>query len=150
MKSLLKTLVQGALGIGALYVVGKLCYEAGKEVGEIECQLQAQMPMDKPEDEHPEEKDGRAEEKAEQVQMDLDEEAPPKEKEGGIVGSRIRRTMDKIANMRMFVRAKKAFGGGEKRKPGILATLLNNPDGAKIEAFIKNGSVQINVQPRAA
>jgi len=162
MKTFWKTLLGGALGIGALYVVGKMCYEAGKEVGEVERQLEKQITS--------------ADTSAKTAETDRNdtnggEEAPfsPNETEGSKTADDriseaeyeawenahktkttfIGNTVNKIKNLKLFIRAKKAFSGGD-RKPGVLATLLNNPEGARIEAFVKNGGVQINVQPNAA
>ena len=39
MKPFTKKLIEGALGLGALFLVGKVCYEVGKNVGDIERQL---------------------------------------------------------------------------------------------------------------
>lgn len=162
MKTFLKTLLGGALGIGALYVVGKLCYEAGRDVAEVERQLEKQIAIaDKP----------AKTAGADRNDADGGEEEPssPNEMEGGkTADDRISETeyearesnaktkpaligniVNKIKNLKLFMRARKAFGGGD-RKPGVLATLLNNPEGARIEAFVKDGGVQINVQPNAA
>lgn len=163
MSTFLKTLIHGALGIGALYVVGKICYEAGKEVAEAERQIESQMKAaDTPDMARGADTDGDDQiSGGEQVGMDLDDETSDKsvdEQVQDILSESLERnakttllgrTVNRIKNLKLFMRAKKAFGGGE-RKPGVLATLLNNPEGAKIEAFIKNGGVQINVHPNAA
>lgn len=163
MSTFLKTLIHGALGIGALYVVGKICYEAGKEVAEAERQIESQMKSaDTPDMVHGADTDVDDQiSGGEQVGMDLDGETSDKSvdeqvqdilseaRECNAKTTLLGRTVNRIKNLKLFIRAKKAFGGGE-RKPGVLATLLNNPEGARIEAFIKNGGVQINVHPNAA
>ena len=158
MSTFLKTLIHGALGIGALYVVGKICYEAGKEVAEAEWQIESQMkaadmPVQEPGTDGDESLDGGS---AEAVPEEAKCEQSPEEQDEGYERlkkqckeqSFVGRAVNKVKGLKLFMRAKKAFGGGE-RKPGVLATLLNNPEGARIEAFIKNGGVQINVQPNA-
>ena len=55
----------------------------------------------------------------------------------------------KTSSLRALIRAKQALGGTTK-EPGVLGTLLKNPDGAHIEACIENGGVRINVRPRKA
>lgn len=161
MKTFLKTLIGGALGLGALYVVGKVCFEAGKDVAEVERQLEQKTAeksdMEYPDEGAPREKDVHAHAgcSPEQTDKSLDEtaesldtaadEAREKDRKPAFAG----KIVDKVRNAKMFVRIKKAFEKGD-RSPGILGSLLSNPDGAKIEAFVRNGGVQINVTPRAA
>jgi hypothetical protein len=166
MRTFFKTLISGALGIGALYVVGKVCYEAGKEMAEVERQLAVK----KAEMEKNDVKGG------EQLTMDIDEAAEsdsvdfePEKKEHSdytiseeefndiwerhteytAFGKLINRIRDKTQGLRTLIRARKTLS--EKSKsPGVLGTLLKNPDGAKIEACIMNGGVRINVTPKAS
>lgn len=171
MKTFMKTLIGGALGLGALYVVGKICYEAGKDVAEVERQLELGKTAEGNEVEHPaasgETQDGSADadnrkqndegEGLSEYRTPQKEEldkvfAGAKEQMSEIDENRkkhpfLAKTVDKIYNAKMFVRVKKAFEKKGARSPGILGSLLSNPDGAKIEAFVKNGGVQINVTP---
>ena len=176
MKTFLKTLIGGALGLGALYVVGKICYEAGKDEAEIERQLRQQLESEKPADpaaendnpssegpdgeENPDvvyDKEGnvirlsdqRLYETLERAQKNMSEaidEAVKKNTRPTTIG----KLTDKVRNAKMFIRVKRVFEKNKDRSPGILGSLLANPDGAKIEAFVKNGGVQINVTPRTA
>lgn len=166
MRTFFKTLIGGALGIGALYVVGKVCYEAGKEMAEVERQLAVK----KTEAEENDVKGG------EQLAMDIDEttennsaDCEPEKKsprdytiseeefndiwerhtEYTAFGKLINRIRDKTQGLRTLIRARKTLSGKSK-SPGVLGTLLKNPDGAKIEACIVNGGVRINVTPKAA
>ena len=143
MKAFLKTLIGGALGLGALYVVGKVCFEAGKDVAEVERQLKAQESVDAPKDtaepvsaDNEQNSVAEAQEKAENTQEE------PKH-------AWIGKAVSKVRNLKAFLRIKKAFEKSD-RGPGVLGTLLKNPEGARIEAFVRNGGVQINVRPRAA
>lgn len=161
MKTFLKTLLGGALGIGALYVVGKLCYEAGKDVAEVERQLEKQIASaDKPTKMPNTDENNTS--GGDPVRTDIDGTEVPKKTpeeefndaldtawDRNIKPTFFGKTVNKIKNLKLFMRARKAFGGGD-RKPGVLATLLSNPEGARIEAFVKDGGVQINVQPNAA
>lgn len=166
MKTFLKTLIGGALGIGALYVVGKVCYEAGKDVAEIEHQLK-ENPVEKNDtdpaeetrgsEEPTEDSDAGNEERlgntdnidkihariTEQLDKDIDEAL-----ERNTKPTAFGKMLDKVRNAKMFVRVKKSFERKGDRSPGILGSLLSNPDGARIEAFVKNGGVQINVTPK--
>lgn len=160
MKTFLKTLLGGALGIGALYVVGKICYQAGKEVAEAERQIESQLKItDIPAKAQGADTDGDESldsGSAEAVPDEAKCEQSPEEQDEGYERlkkqckdqSFVGRAVNKVKGLKLFMQAKKAFGGGE-RKPGVLATLLNNPEGAKIEAYVKNGGVQICVQPNA-
>lgn len=176
MKTFLKTLIGGALGLGALYVVGKVCYEAGKDEAEIERQLRQQLEKEKSADQTAETDNPPSE-----GQDDTEDSYAVYDKDGNTIcleNERIDKTLDhaqkrmseeldelfekhtkptalgkvvdKIRNAKMFIRVKKAFGKKKDRSPGILGSLLSNPDGAKIEAFVKNGGVQINVTPGIA
>ena len=141
--------------MGALYVVGRICYEAGKDVAEVERQLEASKTEDPEMKEH-----------IEQIRMDLDEELGPIDKslaeakeemseaideawEKNTRPTMLGRMVQKIKNAKLFITAKKAFDKSN-RSPGILSSLLTNPDGAKIEAYVRDGGVQISVKPRAA
>ena len=137
MKTFLKTLIGGAAGLGALYVVGKICYNLGKDVAEVERQLE---PV-KNEVVHPTASDGagEAETGAETEQSATEEEPVQETKRDGV------RFMDKIRNAKAFLKIKKALSSN--KSPGVLGSLLKNPEGAKIEAFVQNGGVRINVRP---
>ena len=157
MKTFLKTLIGGALGLGALYVVGKICYEAGKDVAEVERQLREKEP-EKTDDQHVDhimtdlysfgEKVETIDETLENAKAEMSEaidEAVEKNTKPTAFG----KLLSKVRNARFFLEAKKAFDKSN-RQPGILSSLLTNPDGARIEAFVRDGGVQISVKPRAA
>ena len=148
MKTLLKTLIGGALGVGALYVVGKICYEAGKDVAEVERQLSESKSA--PEKDIPKEQGTDDEDYSNPINGPLTaEKAETNSAEEPGRKSFFGKTVDKIKNAKIFLAAKKAFSKGG-RSPGILGSLLTNPDGARIEACVKDGGVQINVTPKTA
>ena len=138
MRAFLKTLIGGAVGLGALYVVGKVCYNLGKDVAEVEHQLAAS----KNEVAHQTPAEGTEQP---QTEPEVEQEAPVEEPVKVEKHSRI---MDKIHNAKAFIKIKKALGGS--KSPGVLGSLLKNPEGAKIEAFVQNGGVRINVRPGTA
>ena len=141
MKTFLKTLIGGAIGLGALYIVGKVCYEAGKDVAEVEHQLKEAQSV-RPDPEPTAKQNDIPAEQPKAVAESPEEAAPEKV----TVFSRM---ATRIQNAKMFLKVKKAFSKDGK-SPGVLSTLLNNPEGAKIEAFVMDGGVRINVRPRAA
>jgi hypothetical protein len=177
MKTFLKTLIGGALGLGALYAVGKICYEAGKDMAEVERQLAEKTGSAKQDETQKADTDSDdSVSGGEQIAMDIseDEADASDPAENGVklnpvkkyqiseeefndiwdrntkytwVGKMINRVKEKTHNLRMLVRAKQAFSGNGKA-PGVLGALLRNPDGAHIEACIENGGVRINVRPR--
>lgn len=154
MKPFLKTLIGGALGLGALYVVGKICYEAGRESKEIEQILQKGKELSEEtnrlidiakedgvisEDSLPE-----SEPKEDELSDAIDE-AWEKNSKPTFLG----RMTNRVRNAKIFLLAKKTFDRSNK-SPGILSSLLTNPDGARIEAVVRDGGIQISVKPRAA
>ena len=148
MKTFLKTLIGGALGAGALYIVGKICYEAGKEVAEVERQLEkSNAEAEKPIDIPARTNDGTpihintAPDVTVETSVPVGDAEVERTSSGGWVG--------KVRNAKVFLAAKRAFSKKD-RKQGILGSLLTNPDGAKIEAVVRDGGVQICVKPRAA
>ena len=157
MNVFLRTVIGGALGLGALYAVGKICYEAGKDVAEVERQLREEKP-EEPGVQHVEqmkmdlyaggEKISTVDETPENAKAEMSEaidNAWEKNTKPAMLG----RLVNKVKNAKLFLTAKKAFDKSSK-KPGILSSLLTNPDGARIEAFVRDGGVQISVKPRAA
>lgn len=146
MKPFTKKLIEGALGLGALFLVGKVCYEVGKNVGDIERQLA----------------DSKAEEDADKfndlnnVELDIPTNCDDTVKVRHIEKFRVENNVepvtssfvDKIRNAKMFLTLRKVFDKRDRPK-GILGSLLTDPDGAKIEAIVKDGGVQISVKPRA-
>ena len=158
MKTFLKTIIGGALGLGALYVVGKICYEAGKDVAEVERQLREEKP-EEPSIQHVEQikttdlySDGEKVDTVEDVLESAKEEMSDAIDEAFEKNSKptaFGKLLSKVRNAGFFLVAKKAFDKTNK-KPSILSSLLTNPDGAKIEAFVRDGGVQISVKPRAA
>ena len=161
MKTFLKTLIGGALGLGSLYVVGKICYEMGKGSAEVEQQLEISEDRVydnttvKPVDETPVVDADRAEywRKQEKDIQKIFDDAKKAMAEGVDqeveTQSFFNRCISKAKNAKIFLTAKKAFDK-KGRGPGILSSLLTNPDGAKIEACVKDGGVIINVKPRGA
>lgn len=146
MKTFLKTIIGGALGIGALYIVGKVCYEAGKNVGDVERQLADSKAAD----------DVNKFNDINNMELDIptncDDTVKIRHIEKFKSDDNVERADSsftaKVHNAKMFLTLKKIFSKRD-RKPGILGSLLTNPDGAKIEAIVKDGGVQISVKPRA-
>lgn len=147
MNTFVKNMIKGVLGVGTLFIVGKVCYEVGRNVGDLERQLENIKTVD-----------GLS--KA----VDIDNMVGDVKDNGIAVVHHLEKieaekttdeesqtpsVITKICNAKMFLSARKFFSKRDRPK-GILGSLLTNPDGAKIEAIVKDGGVQISVKPRAA
>ena len=148
MKAFVKTLIGGALGVGALYIVGKVCFEAGKNVAEVEHQLADSKHVSDLE------KYMNPDNSVIETDEDGNSQIHHKEKiecqtETNDRVSKSTGFREKIKNAKLFLTLKKTFDKRD-RKPGILGSLITNPDGAKIEAIVKDGGVQVSIKPRAA
>jgi len=148
MNTFVKNMIKGVLSVSTLFIVGKVCYEVGKNVGDLERQLEelkSAENLNKAADvdnmELAQQGDDLVAHHIEK--MDAEEMSKPVEEipASGIV--------TKVRNAKMFLGLKKVFDKRDRPK-GILGSLLTNPDGAKIEAIVKDGGVQISVKPRAA
>ena len=147
MNTFVKNMIKGVLSVGTLFIVGKVCYEVGRNVGDLERQLENIKAVD-----------GLS--KA----VDIDNMVGDVNDNGTAVVHHLEKieaekttdkepqtpsVITKICNAKMFLSARKLFSKRDRPK-GILGSLLTNPDGAKIEAIVKDGGVQISVKPRAA
>lgn len=128
MKGFVGTVVSGAIGLAALYVVGKIAFQAGHDIAEAECryeQLQRGI-------EHKTNKsdvivmDDPAEDLEETA-----EEVPEK----------------KQSKLGMLFGLRKLLG---KKGGSVVGDLLQNPDKHVIEACVKGREIHVNVKPRTA
>ncbi len=128
MKGFVGTVVSGAIGLAALYVVGKIAFQAGHDIAEAECryeQLQRGI-------EHKTNKsdvivvDDPAEDPEETA-----EEVPEK----------------KQSKLGMLFGLRKLLG---KKGSSVVGDLLQNPDKHVIEACVKGREIHVNVKPRTA
>lgn len=126
MKGFVGTVVSGAIGLAALYVVGKIAFQAGRDIAEAECryeQLQRGI-------EHKTNKsdvivmDDPAEDLEETA-----EEVPEK----------------KQSKLGMLFGLRKLLG---KKGGSVVGDLLQNPDKHVIEACVKGREIHVNVKPR--
>lgn len=129
MKGFVGTVVSGAIGLAALYVVGKIAFQAGHDIAEAECryeQLQRGIEhktnksdviiVDDPEE--------TAEETAEVI--------PEKKKQ---------------SKLGMLFGLRKLLG---KKGGSVVGDLLQNPENHVIEACVKGREIHVNVKPRTA
>lgn len=129
MKGFVSTLIGGALGIAALYAVGKIAFHAGYDIAEAETRYEQFCK--------------ETEKKQNQDVNDIQESSTceeavkaeePKEKKGrGKLG--------------MLFGLRKMFS---KNGGSVIGNLLKNPENHVIEACVKGREIHVNVKPKLA
>lgn len=125
MKSFVNTVVGGAIGLAALYMVGKVAFRAGYDIAEAECrygQLQQGIRA------KTERKDA-AESEEDEVTEISDEVVPEK----------------KQSKLGMLFGLRKALG---RKGTSVVGDLLQNPENHVVEACVKGREIHVNVRPR--
>lgn len=128
MKGFVGTVISGAIGLAALYVVGKIAFQAGHDIAEAECryeQLQRGI-------------DAKTDRKEAIVLDDPDEdvEAPTE-----VVPEK------KQSKLGMLFGLRKLLG---KKGNSVVGDLIQNPENHVIEACVKGREIHVNVKPRTA
>ena len=113
MKSFLKTVVGGTIGILALYVVGKVAFEAGHEMGVIESRY-------------------------DELQRATNEAEEKKQNNTAAISEVPTRKAERVGG---FFKA---------RKTSVLGYLFSHPEQHKIEAYLEDDEVHVNVRRRVA
>ncbi len=132
MKSFLSTVIGGAIGLAALYVVGKVAYQMGYDMAEAEHRYndvqekteELERPSRKEDEGMPETTDQATEETAIAVDTPV-------------------RRQSKLG---LMVGLKKMLG----KKDSVLSNLVHNPEAHRLEAFVDGGGLHVNVKPRTA
>ena len=128
MKGFVGTVVSGAIGLAALYVVGKIAFQAGHDIAEAECryeQLQRGI-------EH-------KTNKSDVIVVDNPEETV--EETADVVPEK------KQSKLGMLFGLRKLLG---KKGGSVVGDLLQNPENHVIEACVKGREIHVNVKPRTA
>lgn len=129
MKGFVGTVVSGAIGLAALYVVGKIAFQAGHDIAEAECryeQLQRGI-------EHKTNKsDVIVVDDPEETAEETSEVVPEKKKQ---------------SKLGMLFGLRKLLG---KKGGSVVGDLLQNPENHVIEACVKGREIHVNVKPRTA
>lgn len=137
MKSFVETVVGGAIGLIALYVVGKVAYQAGKEVAKAECEYEALR------------KDGRdgTRETIALHGIDANGEEVTKIIERESTEQPVsKRPAKKPGKLSIALNAMKLL----RRKDSVIGDLVKHPEAHKIEAFVEGDDLRINVRKRPA
>ena len=128
MKGFVGTVVSGAIGLAALYVVGKIAFQAGHDIAEAECryeQLQRGI-------------DAKTDRKEAIVLADPDEDA---EASAEVVPEK------KQSKLGILFGLRKLLG---KKGGSVVGDLIQNPENHVIEACVKGREIHVNVKPRTA
>lgn len=134
MKSFVETVVGGMIGIAALYVVGKIAFQAGRDIGEMESRYRAmEKKVQAPTQKNDEEEDEVQETPdAEEPEADEDNMLEEKPKKQGLLGM--------AWGLRRMA----------KKKDSVLGNLIHHPEAHRIEAFVQGEELHVNVRPRTA
>ena len=128
MKGFVGTVVSGAIGLAALYVVGKIAFQAGHDIAEAECryeQLQRGI-------------DAKTDRKEAIVLDDSDEDAKaPAE----VVPEKKQSKLGMLFGLRKLL---------SKKGGSVVGDLIQNPEKHVIEACVKGREIHVNVKPRTA
>lgn len=127
LKSFVKTVVGGAIGLVALYVVGKVAYQAGHDIAEAEYRRDAAQP--KTTEKEPEIEESSVDDSGEEETTEV--AAPVK----------------KQSRISMALGLWKAL---KKKETSAISDLIQNPENHVIEACIKGREIHVNVKPRTA
>lgn len=128
MKSFVSTVVGGAIGIVALYVVGRVAYQAGRDMAQAE-QRYEEMRRKAVELESAKRDNHSNLESGEPQQVAVIEPAP----------------MRKQSTPGLIMGIKRLMG----KKESVIGRLVHHPEDHRIEAFVEGDELKVNVKPRA-
>ena len=128
MKSFVNTVVGGMIGLAALYVVGRIAYQAGHDVAEAECHYNEIRKKTKaiasPKEQNPEQTEETIEEEP------VVETLPVKRQ----------------SKLGLMMGLKRLAG----KKDSVIGHLIHNPEAHRIEAFVDGDELKVSVKPRTA
>lgn len=133
-KKLAEVVVCGAIGAAALYVVGKIAYQAGREMGHEESRYRA-MHQTNVEHKKPEHVQEEPESAATETALTVVEEAEPHVE-----------PRKKQSKLSLLFGAGRLFGS----KRTVLGQLVRNPEDHKFEAYVEGDELQIHVKRKEA
>lgn len=136
MKSFVETVVGGAIGLIALYVVGKVAYQAGKDVAKAECEREALRDKIDSNGDHETVTLHGVDANGEEVTTTIVKESA--------VQATSNRPAKKSGRLSMALGAMKLF----RRKDSVIGDLVKHPEAHKIEAFVDGEDLRINVRKR--
>lgn len=133
MKNFVSTVVGGAIGLIALYVVGRVAYQAGHDMAQAEQHYEEVRKKTVSLETSKKEDGGHIEPAAE-------EEEP---KEMTVVEPATVRRQNKLSLMMGLKRLM-------SKKESVLGRLVHHPEDHRIEAFVEGDELKVSVKPRTA
>lgn len=132
MKNFLSAVVGGAIGLAALYVVGKVAYQMGHDMAEAEHHY-SEVRRKTEELEQSSKKEDGGTIKANEQQVE----------ETAIAVATPIKTQSKLG---LMVGLKRMLG----KRESVLSNLVHNPEAHRLEAFVEGEELHVNVKPRTA
>jgi len=133
-KKIAEAVVCGAIGVAALYVVGRVAYQAGREMGHEESRYQAMQ--------HKERKIEKQKSVSKAPEQPVEETALAVVDEPEIVTL----PKKKPSKLGMLLGMGRMFGG----KKTVIGNLVRDPEGHKFEAYVEGDELQIHVRRKEA
>ena len=130
MKTFVETVVGGAIGLIALYVVSKVAFQAGRELATAECAYKELQKKTTENDEKEKTEDSSPSEP--------DETEPARD---GIILEPVSKKPGKLS---IALAAAKFF----RQKDSVIGNLIKHPEANKIEAFVDGEDIHIDVRKR--
>lgn len=138
--------VSGAIGLLALYVVGRLAYKAGSDMAKMEQRYRNMA-----------EKTADLEERSKKIGTSANEKLPPKEPTVMTEEKNDETSTDDVIVVDEITTVGPAKKGGffshlkglaGRNKVSVLKELFRNPEGHKMEACVNDGAVDIRITKR--
>ena len=129
MKGFVGTVLSGAIGLAALYVVGKIAFQAGHDIAKAECKYEQLQRGISAKTAKPETSDEEEENSIPEETTDI---AIPEKKQ---------------SKLGMLFGLRKMLS---KKGGSVVGDLIQNPENHVIEACVKGREIHVNVKPRTA
>ena len=129
MKGFVGTVLSGAIGLAALYVVGKIAFQAGHDIAKAECKYEQLRRGISAKTAKPETSD---EEEENSIPEETTDMAIPEKKQ---------------SKLGMLFGLRKMLS---KKGGSVVGDLIQNPENHVIEACVKGREIHVNVKPRTA
>ena len=129
MKGFVGTVLSGAIGLAALYVVGKIAFQAGHDIAKAECKYEQRQRGISAKTAKPETSD---EEEENSIPEETTDMAIPEKKQ---------------SKLGMLFGLRKMLS---KKGGSVVGDLIQNPENHVIEACVKGREIHVNVKPRTA
>ena len=129
MKGFVGTVLSGAIGLAALYVVGKIAFQAGHDIAKAECKYEQLQRGISAKTAKPETSD------------EEEENSIPEETTDMTIPEKKQSKLGMLFGLRKML---------SKKGGSVVGDLIQNPENHVIEACVKGREIHVNVKPRTA